>query len=54
MKEGDIITFGNQKWVVLEIMDGMALAITKGILEIRWYHNDFKRNLDRMLVGKVS
>lgn len=41
MNIGDIISFGNLKWQVLDIKADKKLIITKDILELRWYHNEF-------------
>ena len=37
----DIITFGKYNWQLLDIKDDRALIITKDIIDLRWYHNDF-------------
>ena len=41
MNEGDIISFCNLKWLVLDIKADKKLIITKDILELRWYHKEF-------------
>jgi hypothetical protein len=41
MKRDDIITFGNQLWKVLDIKNDRILIITKDIIELQWYHNNF-------------
>ena len=41
MVKGDIITFGDYNWRVLDVKDGRALIITEDIVELRWYHKKF-------------
>jgi len=38
---GDIITFGEYQWRVLDIKDGKALIITEGVIECRPYHETY-------------
>ena len=41
MSKGDVTTYGEYNWLVLEIKDGRALIITETIVELRWYHTQF-------------
>ncbi len=41
MNECEIISFGNLKWQVLDSKADKKMIITKDILELRWYHNEF-------------
>ena len=42
MIKGDILSFGNFKWQVLDIKDSKALIITEDIIGLRWYHKTFE------------
>lgn len=40
-KIGEVIVFGEYKWIVLDVVDGKALLITQDIVEQHPYHNAF-------------